>query len=452
MRWIDINLPEPGNCHQLDAALAAAASLTADIEEIQQRYGLDAVRVIDLMKEAGQHMFQAVVAVDKGAFSPAEDPDQPRLPLLDQPEHDALTGYHVVAGPEHISLPWTWLHNGLEFLFEKHPICASVVGSQLPADSEHRPWMQRLTRSRFLVGEDGSSSLMATLAQLRPTDSLPPELLFVPGHSDRQTRRMIYREAEIITGSLEDGFMGNTLAKVTLPLVPMTPDDLKKQGLGYQAIHFAGPTGQPARQDDNLGEYWMNRLIEETAALRESEVEDMVGIEGEVLGIDPITSLLDDAVQNYAENGPPPTSVSVGRDRAGRTAAAGSGDSGPAAASASSQRTWLLEDGPVGPEGLGQSGSLPPLVFSNSYRALPELGHRFTREGASTFVGPMVPLYSRPARIFAGYFYLALGEGWCAGAAVWRAALACRKELGAEHPAWLSYGIQGYGSLALQYL
>jgi hypothetical protein len=42
--------------------------------------------------------------------------------------------------------------------------------------------------------------------------------------------------------------------------------------------------------------------------------------------------------------------------------------------------------------------------------------------------------------------------GWCAGAAVWQAARTCRRELGDEHPAWLSYGIQGFGQLALQYL
>ncbi len=95
---------------------------------------------------------------------------------------------------------------------------------------------------------------------------------------------------------------------------------------------------------------------------------------------------------------------------------------------------------------------MPPLVFSNSFCALPELGHRFIHSGASTFIGPVVPLFSRPARIFAGYFYQALGEGWSAGAAVWKAAQDCRAEFGDEHPVWLSYGVQGYGTLALPYL
>jgi hypothetical protein len=111
-----------------------------------------------------------------------------------------------------------------------------------------------------------------------------------------------------------------------------------------------------------------------------------------------------------------------------------------------------LDDGAVKPEHLERGAAVPPLVFSNSYQALPALGQRFIKSGASTFIGPIVPLFSRPARIFAGHCYGAMGEGWSAGAAIWRAAQICRRELGAEHPAWLSYGLQGYGKLALQYL
>ena len=83
---------------------------------------------------------------------------------------------------------------------------------------------------------------------------------------------------------------------------------------------------------------------------------------------------------------------------------------------------------------------------------MPELGWRFTRAGASTFIGPLLPLFSRPARIFVGYAYSALGQGWSAGAAIWKASLECRRELGTDHPAWLSYGVQGYGNLSLQFL
>ena len=451
MRWLDITLPEPGNCQEFDAQLAAAHELAGSVVEIQELHGLDSFRILDLMREVGQILFQAVATADQEAFSPARVEQNRSLPKLGQPDHDALTGYHIVAGTEHLSLPWTWLHNGLEFLFEKHPICASLTGAELLPGQEDRPWMQRMTRSRFLVGEDGSSSLRDTVAQLRPDGGLMPELLFVPGHSDRQTRRMIYREAEAITAALEDGFMGTTLTSVKVPASPVTPNDLRLQGPGYQIIHFAGPTGQPARSDDAQGEYWMTRLIEETTAWQDRELEDLLGMEGEVLGVDPITSLLDQATDNYERQGPPPAPVTVGHDAAANSSGAGSLQ-GPPTQHDQAPRSWLLDDGPVQPESMGLSGNLPPLIFSNSYRALPELGQRFTQQGASTFIGPVVPLLSRPARLFAGYCYHAMGEGWCAGAAVWKAAMSCRQELGADHPAWLSYGIQGYGSLALQYL
>jgi len=68
------------------------------------------------------------------------------------------------------------------------------------------------------------------------------------------------------------------------------------------------------------------------------------------------------------------------------------------------------------------------------------------------FVGPLVPLFSRPARKFAGRFYNFMADGHSAAAAMRKAALACRGELGENHPAWLSYGTVGFGSLALQYL
>ena len=114
--------------------------------------------------------------------------------------------------------------------------------------------------------------------------------------------------------------------------------------------------------------------------------------------------------------------------------------------------TWLLEDGPLPPEKLGRGGAVPPLVFSNSYLSLPALGERFLAAGASTFVGPLIPLYSRPARKFVGRFYSFLADGLCTAAALRAAALSLREQLGPEHPAWLSYGITGYGSLALPFL
>ncbi|MCK9997000.1 MAG: hypothetical protein KAH56_12075 [Candidatus Krumholzibacteria bacterium] len=446
MRWIDIILPEPTIHQELDTRLAAAARLAAEIPPLQDQYGLDSVRVIEIMTKAGQELFQGIIAADPEAFSSSRGSETRETPALGQPEHDELVGYHIVASPARVGLPWSWLHNGVGFLFEKHPICCATHGSGLPEGSLHRPWMQRLTRARFLVGEEGGDTLTETIAQLRPDDVGRPEILFVPGHTDRKRRKLIYREAELIEAAIEHGCRGETLLDLDLPLEPVTPSDLVTRGLQYQAIHFAGPTSQPARQSDPFGEFWMNCLIEETTLPDARELEDALGMEGEVLGVDPVTSLLDDIVKRYETAGSVLESVTVGGGGIDRQAF--SGIPAPNAPS----RSWLLDDGPVNPENMERWGTLPPLIFSNSYKALPELGHRFVRSGASTFIGPVVPLFSRPARIFAGHCYGAMGEGWGAAAAVWKASRTCRQELGVDHPAWLSYGIQGYGQLALQYL
>ena len=456
MRWIDIILPEPTIHQELDNRLTAASDLAGEIPSLQEQYGLDSIRVLEVMKRAGHELFQGILAVDSGAFCSSKRPESREIPALGKPGHDELVGYHIVTDGAWVGLPWSWLHNGVGFLFEKHPICAAERGSSLPAGNLHRPWMQRLTRAEFLVGEEGGNTLKETISQLRPTGAGRPEILFVPGHTDRKRRQLIYREAELIEGALEHGCQGETLLHLDLPLAPVTPSDLIKQGLQYQAIHFAGPTSQPARPSDHYGEYWMNCLIEETTLPDARELDDALGIEGEVLGVDPVTSLLDDIVERYETAPTPLDTVS-----ASRTGSAGTGsdirggggvDFGHPAVPESSARSWLLDDGPVNPENLERSGILPPLIFSNSYQALPALGHRFVRAGASTFIGPVVPLFSRPARIFAGYCYGAMGRGWGAGAAVWKASQDCRLELGPDHPAWLSYGIQGYGQLALQYL
>jgi hypothetical protein len=152
------------------------------------------------------------------------------------------------------------------------------------------------------------------------------------------------------------------------------------------------------------------------------------------VGVDQITAMLDEISERAERPGVRPPRHAFGSASAGR------------------EPSWLLDDGPVAPEQFGHGLGLPPLVFSNSHCALNELGARFHRAGASTVVGPVAPVFSRPARHFAGHFYQALGAGWCAGAAVWSASRALRDDLGAEHPGWLSYGLQGFGSLSLQYL
>lgn len=448
MRWIDIILPEPGIHQEMDDLISEAVAQMARIPEIQARDGLDAVSMVEVFAEVGQLLFQAIVDFNPEAFSPELLDPTAAAPSLDDPLHDQLCGFHIVADPDILDLPWHWLHNGIGFLLEKHPICAGARSAKLPAEASRRPWMQRWLRAQYLVAEDGTNQLKGILSQLRPAGAAHPHMLFVPGHTDRRLRRLIYREAEAIQGALEGGLRGEILARMEVQPDPITPSDLCDRGFLYQALHFAGPTSLPATPDDAKGEYWMNQLIDDTGGVAHDEVEGRFGLEGEVLGVDPITSLLDDVTTRYDLNGPP---VEV---EARETAAAESDGGRPAndAPRAPSRSTWLLDDGPVDPEHLGRGGLLPPLIFSNSFCALSDMGSRFIRSGASAFVGPVVPLFSRPARIFAGYFYQAMGEGWSVGAAVWKAARDCRSEFGNEHPVWLSYGLQGYGTLALPYL
>ncbi len=457
MRWIDIILPEPGIRQEMDDLLSQAVAQMAHIPEIQTREGLDSAAMVEVFATVGQLLFQAIQSVDAEAFSPERKAEGAENPPLNDPTHDNLRGYHIVADTDILDLPWHWLHNGLEFLLDKHPICTGLTRATLPDEAAQRPWMQRWLRAGFLVGDDGTNDLKAIINQLRPATAAQPHMLFVPGHTDRQLRRLIYREAEAIQGALEVGCHGEILARMDIQPDPITPSDLCHRGLMYQALHFAGPTSQPATLNDAKGEYWMNQLIEDTAAPEKDEIESQFGLEGEVLGVDPITSLLDDVTAKYNLN-TNTVEANVSADSSGTANSASANSSStsipaaPPATPPTSQNTWLLDDGPVDPEHLGRGGLLPPLIFSNSFCALPELGQRFTGAGASAFIGPVVPLFSRPARIFAGYFYQALGEGWSAGAAVWKAAQDCRREFGPEHPVWLSYGVQGYGTLALPYL
>lgn len=441
MRWIDIILPQPKTNQAFDALLDEARVLQTQMTPIQENQGLDSPALLGIMAEVGGLLRKAIARHDPEAFSPQKDFQGLAVPLLGNAEHDDLIGYHLVADPQWLDLPWTWLHNGLEFVLEKHPLCVADHPSDLPPLQDHRPWMTRLQRAGFLVGPQGGSELTQTLDQLRPWDLATPEVLFVAGHTDQQIRRMIAREAEAIQSALAGGDLGECLARLDLPQESMTPAELIWGGIHYQAIHFGGHTSQPGVETDSKDQHWMNHLLEQTLASEDAQWESAMGVETEVLGVDPITSLLDSVSEHY--------------DREGlRENQAGGGSRSIHGGNPGAQVAppWLLDDGPVEPENLGQSGGMPPLVFSNSFRALPELGARFARAGASTFVGPLMPLFSRPARLFTGYYYGNLADGWSCGPALWKASRQIREELGRDHPAWLSYGMMGYGSLALQYL
>jgi hypothetical protein len=440
MRWIDIILPEPGTDQALDRGLAEVEALAARFPALQQRDGLDAASLLPLMEQCGRCLFGHLTRAVPRAFDPAGRAATLDLLDLGERDHDALTGFHLVVDGAWLGLPWSWLHNGLNFVLEQHPLCASLRPAALPPAPAQRPWMHRQVRAGFLVGDGGAQNLRAIRDQLLTPDARLPELLFVPGHTDPQMRRLIFREAEVIADALAGGVAGRPLARVEVPSGAVTPGLLCEQNMAYQILHFAGPVSAPARHDDTLGEYWMNRLLEESSFPDDERLAEALGCEGEILGVDPVTALLDNVCEQHDH-------------RSARVAAGLRADAGEGAPSAPRRgSSWLLDDGPVAPETLGRSAQLPPLVFSNSWCAVPELGARFVRAGASTFVGPLVPLFSRPARLYAGHLYAGLGRGWCAGAAAWLAAANCRRELGPEHPAWLSYGVLGFGSLALQYL
>ncbi len=432
MRWLDIILPENADQPAAQAAWARARDLTATLPALQDRDGLDAVTVTALMAEVGQVLFRAVRAVRPEAFAPADDAGA-EAPLLGDPRHDDLLGYHLVVPPELLDLPWSWLHTGLGFVLEKHPLTWGALGAGAARQEPGRSWRDRLQRARFLVDGTGSGALRGNLAELRDGVARP-EVLFVAGHSVEAIRRLIHREGEAVAAALRDARWGDALARLDLPAAAPTPSRLTEQAVLYQAIHYAGPVSQPARLADQGGEDWLDLLVRDAMTSSDEEFDQSVGLEGKLVGVDQVTALLDGVAESYDRRGAPP-------ERPRAVAVGGGG--GP---------SWLLEDGPVAPEGFRRGPGLPPLVFSNSHRAVPELGARFLAAGASTFIGPVAPLYSRPARLFAAGCWRALAEGWCAGAAAWRAAADLRRDLGPEHPAWLSYGVQGSGLLALQYL
>jgi len=458
MRWIDIELPVAGTSQKLDALLDEATILTSGISELQQHEGLDGVLVTERMAAVGRLLFQALVAGDPQAFRPQDNRAGARVPNLGRTDIDPLVGYHIVTVPPRLMLPWSWLHNGVGFLLERHPLCSSQVSSQIPEADTPRPWMQRYSEQLFQASSGGAGNAAV------------PEIFFVPGHCQEKIRRLIYREAEGIGSALAAARTNR--ARLHVPDVALTPHDLVTHSLLVQALHYAGPTSQPP--DAGLGsDRWLTDLLADATQSPEEQIADMTGLELDAVGIDPVDALLDRVVESYEQADPPLTPVAaagsaaspidaattdpVGSGQLGSGANAGEtaadrAHSGERVGSAPHDGSWLLDDGPVRPECMARDGNVPPLIFSNSYLSLPTLGARFLAAGASAFIGPVAPLYSRPARLYAARFYDFLADGLCTGAALRAASLALRDKYGAEHPAWLSYGMVGYGALALQYL
>jgi len=417
MRWIDIALPAPGDCQETDRRLAEAHALSEETPQVQERFGLDTPAVAQHVERIGRELFQAVTAADAGAFRPDSARDSSATPPCGDLDADTRIGYHVLAADQWVGLPWHLLHNGVAYLLETGPICAAEHGSRVPEIDPPRAWMQRYSHALF---ED-------TEPQQR--ERTCPEILFVPGHGRDEIRRLMFREADGIDSALN--IRVPAAARLRIPGA-VTPGLLASRAMLYQALHFAAPTSQPPEISKAGENRWLAGLMAAAGRTGADAVDELVGLEMEVLGVDPIETALDQAVHAHSRRG---AARSVGGSTTGRDARATTG--------------WLLDDGPVLPEQLSSGGGLPALVFSNSWCSLAWLGQRFRRAGSSTFVGTAIPIFSRPARLFAALFYKALGSGLDCGSAHRQAALALRERLGAEHPGWLAYGLQGYGSVRL---
>ncbi|MFO7654468.1 MAG: hypothetical protein R6X25_11710 [Candidatus Krumholzibacteriia bacterium] len=454
MRWIDIVLPAPGSCQSFDTLVCEARERLRSMAALQQREGLDSPRLPPAMADVGRLLFRAVQASDPQAFRPRPARSGAEVPPTGLVEADGLLGYHFVGERSQVGLPWTWLHSGVGFVLEIHPLSAGLRSSRVPEATLPRAWMRRY-----------SDALFARWGGISPgsrcggREGARPEILFVPGHGDAEIRRLIFREADGIRDALRAP--GLPLADLLVPRSAVTPQQLAALCLGFQAIHYAGPTS--AAPENGVSDIaWLSELEAAAGSVDDAAVEDAVGLEPDLIGVDQVDAILDLVNERYETSScEPMTAAASGVDGNGAE------DHHPGARARRRGRrrsldrpsprrdlgaAWLLDDGPVEPESLGRLGSVPPLIFSNSFCSLPHLAHRFLATGASTFVGPHLPLYSRPARLITRRFYSFLSDGFCAGGALRAAALATREELGPEHPAWLSYGVTGYGALALQFL
>lgn len=450
MRWLDIDLRDEKRVQSAAPHLARAAQRYQRLAQIQADEGCDSPHVHRQMVEIGQLLFRAVTAAEPQAFSRERHRDSSLDPEVGIAETDHTLGYHLAVSPEHLSLPWTWLHSGFGFLLERFAITSSLHRSR-PAPAVAPGWLGRLQDTLIAQSARGARTLAQIVAELRPAGSAAPEILFLAGHCDHEVRPLLYREADAIHRALSTAVPGRPLVRLQFPERPLPPGQLQRRGGAFQGFHFAGPTARPARTRDESG--WDALLSAQTGkqdpgGLADADLFDDAG-DWELVGIDPITAVLDEvSARAKRRHETSPGAACVGQpDKTD-----GARDQRSSAGRGGASVCWLLEDGPLDPEGLSRGGGMPPLVFSNSYYALPLLGPRFLQAGASTFIGPVAALLSHPARDFAASVYSCLADGYCAGAALRTAALSCRERLGEEHPAWLSYGLVGYGSLALQYL
>ncbi len=458
MRWIDIDLQTPARCRAAAPRLTEAAARTAALPALVEQAGPDTPAITREMAAVGQLLFRAVTRADPRAFAPDAQGAGASDARIGVAEADGVLGYHLVARPDDLALPWNWLHNGLGFLLAQHPICAGPAGTWATFAQPNRPWLGRHREAALGELAGGAQPLPHLLSSLRPAEAGAARILFLAGHGDAEVWPLLYREAEAIDTALSGPLPANPLARLHVPAAAMTPGSLARARWSWQGFHFAGPTARPPAAPGEepwqalQSAGWSAREGAPTAAtdLAVSPQEELGELE--YAGVDPISALLDELTARADASPPAPPPAPATANAGPVSSRRGPGRSRRPREQAPDQSRWLLEDGPLRPETLAAHAATPPLVFSNSYLSLPGLGPRFLAAGVSTFVGPVAPLRSGPAREFAARFYACLAEGWPAAAALRGAALACRELFGAEHPAWLSYGVVGHGSLALQYL
>ena len=432
MRWLDIDLRRGCGDASVHTFLERAEARRDTLATIQRDAGQNSPQVLSCLEEIGQLLFRAARAADEAAFAPDRQDGGTRAPTpLGASTDNDGPGYHLIVEDKALDLPWSALHNGLHFLLEQSPICVSTRGSRPVADADpQHQWMRRWEEDAFTETALGPASVSALIRRYRPEACAEPAILFLDGQGGGTGSAHGRCEHDMVHGALEARSDGQRLARLEAPTGVLTPAILAANTHGYQAYHFSGTTAVTA---DASGQTTGAQHLDVLPPPVQTALEDPT--EFEVVGVDPITSLLDQINEKADAGQLAPWS-----------------QPGATQALAEVAPCWQLEDGPVRPEDLARSKATPPLVFSNSYLSLQALGARFLAAGTSVFVGPQLALAPEQASEFAAEFYHALALGSTAAESLRQAALACRCRWGAHHPAWLGYGIMGSGTLALQYL
>ncbi len=143
MRWIDIDLADPQRRRAAAPLLDRAAARAAAVPSLQEKAGVDSPVVTREILATGQLLWQAVLAVDPFAFSPARGCAGGVDPCVGAAENDHGHGYHFVVAPQDLTLPWSWLHNGPGFLLAHYPLAAGTTGTWAAPGAPTRAWMGR---------------------------------------------------------------------------------------------------------------------------------------------------------------------------------------------------------------------------------------------------------------------------------------------------------------------